>query len=186
MLCVPGPRGCVIILVALLSGGFQPAGRAADNASGEQPEQRIILGYVERIWFHDGELSVKAKLDTGAKTSSLDARNIELFEEKGKRWARFEFWTRDKETPFIKMEQRVKRFVRIKRHRTQYQRRAVVELPFCLAGRMQLGEFTLIDRKRFIYPVLLGRQVLKKRALVDAGATFLGGYNCATEPENRT
>lgn len=173
-----------ILLFAGTAIGLQPAMAAVDGE--EHPDQRMILGYIERVWFQDGEITVKAKLDTGAKTSSLDARNIEFFEKKNKRWVRFEFWTRDDERPYVAVERRVKRFVRIKRHRTQYQRRAVVELPFCLAGKAQLGEFTLIDRKRFIYPVLLGRQVLKKRALVDAGATFLGGYDCAPDAGSKT
>ncbi len=147
--------------------------------------QRMILGYVERVWFQAGAISVKAKLDTGAKTSSLDARNIEVFEKKGKRWVRFEFWTRDEETPFVTLERRVKRFVRIKRHTTKHQRRAVVELSFCVGGRPQRSEFTLIDRHKFIYPVLLGRKALKKNALVDPGSAFLGGYDCAPDAEPR-
>lgn len=178
-------RRCLRVLLVLLSGvtAWQPA--LADRLGKSWPEQRMILGYVERVWFQAGEISVKAKLDTGAKTSSLDARNIELFERKGKRWVRFEFWTRDEEKPYVTLEKRVKRFVLIKRHKTKHQRRAVVEMSFCVGGKPGRGEFNLIDRQKFIYPVLLGRQVLKSRALVDSGASFLGGYECAPDAERK-
>ncbi len=138
----------------------------------------MILGYVERIWFNAGDVSVKAKLDTGAKTSSVDARNIEYFERKGKKWVRFQFETRESGRDPVIMERPVKRHVRIKRHHRDNQRRAVVMLDFCIGGRPMRGEFNLINRERFIYPVLLGRQVLKKIALVDSGASFLGGREC--------
>lgn len=145
------------------------------------PSQRMILGYVERVWFEAGTVSVKAKLDTGAKTSSLDARNIEYFERKGKKWVRFDLATRESDRPFHRIERPVKRYVRIKRHKTENQRRAVVVMKFCVGGMPLRGEFNLINRERFIYPVLLGRQALKKVALVDAGAAFLGGRECAPE-----
>lgn len=168
-------RGVWLALLWLLV----PGSGVAAKASTSDPAQRMILGYVERIWLTGEEISVKAKLDTGAKTSSVDARNIQYFKRDGERWVRFDLGTRDSSRPSPRLERPVHRFVRIKRHERDYQRRAVIKLSFCIAGRKLKGEFNLINRERFIYPVLIGRQVLKKIALVDAGETFLGGVACA-------
>jgi len=51
---------------------------------------KMVVGALEEIWLSDLEIALTARIDTGAQTSSLDARNIELFERDGKRWVRFE------------------------------------------------------------------------------------------------
>ena len=61
---------------------------------------------------------------------------------------------------------------KIKSHHKDATARPVVELNFCLDGHVYLGEFSLADRRRFNYPVLLGRRVLKQGIMVDASTTF--------------
>lgn len=142
--------------------------------------QRPVLGWVERV--EVANVSVKGKLDTGAKTSSLDARDIRFFKRDDRDWVRFSFQTRDPANPEVDIERPVVRFVRIKRHNRKYQRRAVVTMTVCVGGRSLTAEFSLINRDRFIYPVLLGRQALKRVAVVDPGATFLGRAACSGQP----
>ena len=50
----------------------------------------IIYGWVERVELEPVGLSLKAKLDTGAKTSSLDARNIKVVRQDGQRYVIFD------------------------------------------------------------------------------------------------
>ena len=132
---------------------------------------------MERVELLGGELSVKAKLDTGAATSSLDAVNIERFEREGERWVRFEITDPESEETF-QLESPILRNVRIVRHSGEHQRRPVVKLDVCFGPFHREVEFSLVDRSNFIYPVLLGRSALRNAALVDAGATFMNYPDC--------
>jgi len=136
-----------------------------------------ILGWVERVEIVGSELSMKAKLDSGAKTSSLDASDIEVYREDGKRRVRFVV-TDDDAQESITLERPLERYVRIVRHSGEYQRRPVVRLEVCLDKKMHDIEFSLIDRSNFIYPVLLGRSALQGRALIDPDETYLSQPRC--------
>lgn len=132
-----------------------------------------IMGWVEWVHVFDTEFRVKAKLDTGAATSSLDATDIEAFKRKGKSWVRFTVTdpaTQESEV----LEKRRKRVVRIVRHNGKHQKRYVVELDVCLGEERQSIEVSLIDRSQFIYPLLLGRSALEKMGIVvDPSDTFV-------------
>lgn len=47
-------------------------------------------GWIEQSWLMPERMQAKAKLDTGALTSSLDARNIHRYKKDGERWVRFD------------------------------------------------------------------------------------------------
>jgi hypothetical protein len=139
-----------------------------------------IFGWVERVELLDGDLSVKAKLDTGAATSSLDATNIRRFRRGGDRWVRFTVTDPDTDEQ-LELEKPLSRNVRIVRHSGEHQRRAVVTIPLCFGPFAREVEFTLIDRSNFIYPVLLGRSALKGHALIDSGETFINYPDCFSD-----
>jgi hypothetical protein len=141
------------------------------------PRTLEILGWVERVELLDGQISLKAKLDTGALTSSLDATNIERFSRDGQRYVRFVLTDADSETE-LTLERPLVRNVRIVQHSGENQRRAVVTLPVCFGPWHEEVEFSLIDRSNFIYPVLLGRTALEGRVLVDSEATFMNYPDC--------
>lgn len=147
--------------------------------AGEPVDGRTLelFGWVERVELLKGELSLKAKLDTGAATSSLDAANIERFEREGERWVRFEIAHPETGEP-LKVEKPIVRNVRIVRHSGEHQRRPVVHLDVCFGPFLREVEFSLIDRSSFIYPVLLGRSALQNFALVDSGSTFINYPDC--------
>ena len=145
-----------------------------------QAREMTILGWVEYVEFPAQQFKVKAKLDTGAKTSSLHAENIEWFTKKDEEWVRFEFQAPNYadpdhrgDTKTVTFEAPVERSVLIKQHKRASAKRAVVNMSFLLAGKKHQAQFTLTDRSKFNYPVLLGRRFLKQVALVDPGNTFL-------------
>lgn len=144
---------------------------------------RGVYGWVEFVQLHlDGRhFEIKAKLDSGARSSSLDATAIEPFERDGKRWVRFEV-----ELPGMKkaaqVERPVVRYVRIKRHRGPYDRRPVIRLPLCLGDELRTVEVNLTDRGRFIYPLLLGRKALAGLAVIDPSRTYLRAPRCDGAP----
>ena len=137
-----------------------------------------VMGWLEFVRLFDDEVVVKIKLDPGAKTSSMHAKNIKRFKRGGKRYVRFDFIDKDQRTgKEVKktIERPLVRNVLIKAHLAKSRRRPVVVMPFNLGGKVYETEFSLTDRTRFHYPVLLGRRFLKDVTLVDSGKTYLLG-----------
>lgn len=158
----------------------------ANNLQAEtdtQIEERVIYGWVEWVAVEPSMMPAKAKLDTGAKTSSLHAKNIEWFEKDGKDWVRFHFspntklsskrLREGKSKNFVTIEAPVYRTTLIKQHKRSSVERPVIRHKFMLDDREYEAEFTLTDRSRFIYPVLLGRRFLESTAIVDPAHTYL-------------
>jgi hypothetical protein len=138
-------------------------------------EGKPRLGWIERIRLEPWGLVVKAKLDTGAATSSLQAIDIALFDKDGDRWVRFAVADGADAT---RIESPVTRFARVKRPTGDVERRPVVRVAFCLGDARHEAEFTLSDRSTFLYPVLLGRSALVHLGVVDPGATYLASPRC--------
>jgi len=169
MKVLQGLCAAILLLAAPLSQGSS------------QDPGKVIAGWIEKISLADPPLILKAKLDTGAKTSSIHAINVEQFKKDGDRWVRFDLLLTDvndkKHT--IHMETPKARRVRIKNTDGDHDRRAVVELEICFDGRKHLTEFTLANRAEYIYDVLLGREFLQGIAVVDPENTFLTQAGCA-------
>jgi len=138
-----------------------------------------ILGWVENVRLANPDIELKAKLDTGAETSSLDARIIKKFRKGGKRWVRFSVTGREQGEEFTLVRERV-RTIGVVQHDGSRQTRPVVTMKICIAGRFMETEVSLIDRSEFIYPLLLGRSALGKFALVDPGSIFMSEPDCDT------
>jgi hypothetical protein len=141
-----------------------------------------ILGWVEYARLPAVDLELKAKLDTGAETSSLDARIIKKFRKDGKRWVRFAVIDREHGTEHVLVRERA-RTIGVVQHDGSRQTRPVVTMVVCVAGRQMETEVSLIDRSEFIYALLLGRSALSSFALVDPGSTFLGEPGCPSGPD---
>lgn len=142
---------------------------------------RNVMGWIEYVVIEPWGVRVKAKLDSGAKTSSVYADDITHFEKDGKNWVRFTVAFKRKNTDEIQrmmVERPLVRNVRIKRHGHFHEERPVVTMRFCLNGESHEAEFTLANRKHFLYPVLLGRHFLKDVALIDPAANFLTNSKC--------
>jgi len=173
-----------------------PASSAATSEKAKKPKkpgkktalkEKRIMGWVENVYLLESSTKLKAKLDTGAKTSSIHAENIERFSREGENWVRFDikrpgrkaYVDKDgrphpeKPAVSINFERPEIRTAKIKRHKNQSMERPVVLLAFMIGGRTYESEFTLTDRRKFIYPVLLGRRFLRKVAIIDPGKTFL-------------
>ena len=156
---------------------------ASDRTQSSKPEtesqQRIIMGWLESVFIRPWNLRLTAKLDTGAKTSSLHTDRVEHFNKNGEDWVRFSLGDlEDKKQAPIIVEKPLLRTVNIKckSDDCQSSKRDVVLLTLCKNGREYQTEFNLVDRSNFNYPVLLGRSFLKDVALVDANETFLFKY----------
>ena len=142
---------------------------------------KMILGWLETTQFMASGMRIKTKLDPGAKTSSMQATNIEYFEKDGKPWVRFDFNDEDVDTEeqrTLRLEGPLVREVVIKRHGATNVTRPVVAQEICLYHQIYRAEFSLTDRDKFNYSILLGRSFLGDVALVDSGETFLSRPDC--------
>ncbi len=142
-------------------------------------ETRVIFGWVEKIRLEADGIELKAKLDTGANTSSINAEDIEVFRRDGERWVAFSII--DPESgKAIRYERPRTRAVRIRRGDGTFDRRQVVEMRVCFGTYLRTFEITLADRSELTYPMLIGRNALEGLALVDPAETFLQDYDCAS------
>ena len=96
-----------------------------------------ILGWVENVQLPDPGLELKAKLDTGAETSSLDARILKKFRRTGKRWVRFAVIDRENGEEFVVVRERV-RTIGVVQHDGSRQTRPVVLLDVYRVWRLLL------------------------------------------------
>ncbi|MBY0355056.1 MAG: RimK/LysX family protein [Rickettsiales bacterium] len=161
----------------------------------EQKDDKIVVGWVENVYLESLDSKFQAKLDTGAKTSSLGADIIDVVEytdkiiEENKRSkkpalhsavGRIIFMVPDAKGVKKTLERDIIRWVRIKRKgNAGFIRRPVVHMRFCLAGHVIEDEVNLAVRDRFIYPVLIGRNMLEKgRLVVDAAQTLTAKASC--------
>jgi hypothetical protein len=150
-----------------------------------QSGQMVIMGWVETVAIDALDVELKAKLDTGAKTSSMRAEVVKIIEaEKEGEKRRIVFKLEGQDGKTVTLERKLVRWVRIKSRsgKTHY-RRPVVEMDFCIAGRRVHSEVNLAARKEFIYPILVGRNMLDHgNILVDSSKTFTAEPHCpATE-----
>ena len=135
-----------------------------------------VAGWVERVSIHPGNLKIKAKLDTGARHSSLNAAHIDAFERGGEKWVRFDVinWKNRIE----RIEAKVIRTAKIKQHGRESAKRPVIQMGICLGTVYKEVEVNLQNRSNFNYQLLIGRSFLKNAFLVDVSATFTREPNC--------
>lgn len=137
----------------------------------------IVLGYLENVSVGELGLSMKAKLDTGADTSSVFARDIDVYRRGHKdNWVKFRLVGKNGRS--IRYDQNVIRFARIKTKTGGSIRRPVIHLPICVGGQTGLAEINLADRSDFEFDVLIGREFLAQRIIVDSGVTFAAEDTC--------
>ena len=162
------------LLVAIIAPGFAYAGKADKD---KDDPGKVIAGWVEKVTVSAiREEPIKAKLDSGANTSSIHATEVEKFKRDGDEWVRFTFV--DKDDTKKEMERPVVRGVKIKDLDGGADRRPVIELDMCFDGRIHKTQFTLSDRGGFNYRILLGRRFIKGVAVIDPDETYLTKEHC--------
>lgn len=119
---------------------------------------------------------IKAKLDTGARTSALHAFDIEELRRDGEDWVRFGVrpW-QESEEDAVTVECPVHDRRRVRSSSGHTQERIVVLMDLVLLGRTVTAEMTLSNRDQMGFRMLIGREALRHGFLVDPGESFLGG-----------
>jgi hypothetical protein len=133
-------------------------------------------GWIEKAVLLPQNISLHAKLDTGARTSSINAPDPDYFERNGKQWVRFRVTNKDIESVMI--EAPVVRESNIKRHFGEKQTRPVIRLQICIGDVLKTVEVNLVDRSGLNYQLLVGRNFLKDSYLVHSGSTYTLSPDC--------
>lgn len=128
--------------------------------------EKITFGYIEKATLADHSLTLSAKLDTGAKSASLNALNITPIDINGKRFLRFVVPSKEGDVSFqcayvgnVNIKARTGEMSLGSLFRRTMDR-PVVLMRIQLAGQERMIRVNLTNRKRFIYPLLLGREAI--------------------------
>ena len=106
-----------------------------------------------------------ARMDTGAETSSIDVLNMRPFERDVEKWISFDI-KNSKNNEIHHVEKRVKRKTAIVRT-GEKEIRYVVHMDIKMGNELIDAEFTLNDRSKFEYQVLIGRNIINGRFIID-------------------
>ncbi len=151
----------------------------------EEPLQnKLIVGRNEKVWLEDFQLILPARIDTGAETASLDARDIREFERDGDAWVRFDIQPPDSDE-YITLEREIARTARILQSSSEKaERRVVIELGIVIGNIRQQAEFTLSDRSHLDFQVLVGRNILQDLMIVDVGRFNVAPVQISIDPDD--
>lgn len=125
--------------------------------------EQIIIGRVEDVVLLPWEIKLPARIDTGATISCLDARDLSIKDN----FAEFRLPSQYSDVQF-RLPIVGWRTIRSAESR---EKRPIVELEFCIGPKRIKALVNLNDRSRVKYPVILGRNILKKNFIVDSKKT---------------
>lgn len=136
-------------------------------------DDKSILGQTEWVYISKLKENYKARIDTGAATSSINALDIERFERDGKKWVRFNLSHAESDEKQL-IEARVQRIAKIKQSSNldTVVERPVIQLYVRIGDVAHLTDFTLTDRSHMAYPVLIGRTFMRDVILVDVSKEY--------------
>ncbi len=156
----------ILTPLSLVAATNVPIGEACPDIAGF-----VVIGEAEKVTIQSKDLRLNARIDTGAQTSSLGVVNQQPFERDGKKW--LDFSVQDPDSGMlIDFKLPVVRIAEIKRHGAAAQERHVVKLKIKLGDIEMVREFTLADRSRYNFPMLIGRNVLSGKYLVDVNRKY--------------
>ncbi|MBY0354362.1 MAG: RimK/LysX family protein [Rickettsiales bacterium] len=151
------------------------------SAAPVKSKPRPVVGWVEKVMLEDVSITLKARMDTGAGLSSVDAEIVQLIPSEGKgKPERTIFQVKDEHGETKTLERDIVKWINIKKKGADgFIRRPVVRMDFCLGGKKIEGRVNLAERSGFLYPLLIGRNILKTGDfLIDPTRTFTHKPGC--------
>jgi hypothetical protein len=143
-------------------------------------QAKTVYGYVEKVTLVDKGMALSAKLDTGAKSASLSAINIREIVQDGKNYLRFKVLGKNEKIEFtaeylgkVRIKARAEENMVFQTQNTHV-KRPVVLMSIQLGDKVRKIPVNLTNRKRFNYPLLLGRDaIIAFDGLIDPSHAFL-------------
>lgn len=135
----------------------------------KKSKKLLIIGHIDAVDLPELELSnIQCKIDTGADSSAIHCHRVKIKEKDGKEFLTFKLLD-PKHPDYQKKDFQIFNFKerRIRSSNGQTQFRYVIKTKVVIFGNTYETEFTLADRGKMKYPILLGRKLLNKNFLVD-------------------
>lgn len=136
-------------------------------------KEKILIGRIEWVNLPGLKLKHKARIDTGAKTSSLHAINIEEVEQRGELFVRFQ--TQDSEGKTVEVVRKVDMTQKVSNTSGSVTKRYVIKEKIKIGNIEREVNINLNDRSRMDYKFLIGRNVLLGRFIVDVARSHVLG-----------
>lgn len=138
-------------------------------------KNKIVIGSLENCDLPDlGIFDLQVRVDTGAKTSSLHVDNLSRYKKAGKPWVKFAIHSNIHNVEdIVECTSPLHDVRRIKSSNGSSEERYVIKTAVHLGNKSWPIEITLTDRSDMSYLMLLGREAMKDKVLVDPSATFL-------------
>jgi hypothetical protein len=138
----------------------------------ETEEGKLILGGLEWVYVPGLDKSLKAKIDSGATTSSISAVDVVPFEREGKEWVKFRVQHGKVSSDEISLP--ILRWAKIKQANSAVATKRPVVTAWIEVGKVkEKADFTLTDRNHLEYPVILGQSFFRDIAIVDVSREFV-------------
>ncbi|GAB5381930.1 MAG: RimK/LysX family protein [Aliiglaciecola sp.] len=140
-------------------------------------EDKPVVGALELCDLPDLEIeNLNIRVDTGAATSSLHVDNIEEYEKDGAAWVSFDIHPDIHDvSEIVRRDAKVEAVKKVKSSTATLERRHVIKTPISIAGMIWDIHITLTDRSEMTYLMLLGREAMNGKFVVDPEHEYLLG-----------
>lgn len=136
-------------------------------------DEKIRIGLVEDVILLPWKVRLPARIDTGAALSSLDARDIKIENN----MVSFKLPPKYKS---LQLSLPIVDWQRVRSAETREQR-PVVEIDLCIGPKVIRARVNLNDRSKVKYPLLIGRNILKERFVIDCMKSHCAPPSCPAE-----
>jgi len=127
--------------------------------------EKKIIGRTERVRVIPGDFVFDARIDTGANTSSLGVDSLEIINEDGQEWVEIVIDGKKSKHEIVK-------YIYIKEHGEEASKRPVIQVRLILGEVSESVNVTLANRSNFKYNLLVGRNMLHDRFIVDVSLRY--------------
>ncbi|MBS2940316.1 ATP-dependent zinc protease [Nocardioides sp. J2M5] len=143
----------------------------------DAPASKVVVGWREWVGLPQAGVDfMKAKIDTGARSSSIHAFDLEAYEHDRAEWVRFSIhpWQKS-DDDHVELSLPVLDMREVRSSNGQVEKRYAVALDVTLAGRTITTVMTLSNRDEMGFRMLIGREALERGFLVDSSLSYAGG-----------
>jgi len=156
----------IFLLLFLITGFISPA-------YSQLLKEKVLIGRVEWVSLPELKIKHKARIDTGAKTTSLHAVNIEEVEQRGELFVKFQ--TVDNEGKIVEIVRKVDTTQKVSNTAGFVSKRYVIKEKIKMGNIEREVLVNLNDRSKMDYKFLVGRNLLLGRFIVDVARSHVLG-----------
>jgi ribosomal protein S6--L-glutamate ligase len=148
-------------------------GLNSSTALAQLLKEKVLIGRVEWVDLPEVKIKHKARIDTGAKTTSMHAVNIEEVDQRGELFVKFQ--TYDSQNKIVEVVRKVDTIQRVSNTAGFVSRRYVIKEKVKIGNIEREVLINLNDRSKMDYKFLVGRNLLLGRFIVDVARSHVLG-----------